>query len=111
MHFLSSLLSKQEIRNQSQIQLCIENNKWWLDYLDDSDLRIEYAKEILAIDDEEHEKDDDVANYYFQLLQQHPSSSYLHFFTITIIRMIHDGLLTSSLPLQPIIEELLPVLL
>ena len=71
MHFLSSLLSKQEIRNQSQIQSCIENNKWWLDYLDDSDLRIEYAKEILAIDNEEHEKDDDVANYYFQLLQQY----------------------------------------
>ena len=82
MHFLSSLLSKQEIRNHSHIQACIENNKWWLDYLDDSDLRIEYAKEILAIDDEEHENDDDVANYYFQLLQQYKQTYDYNLLTI-----------------------------
>ena len=82
MHFLSSLLSKESIRGNTQVQSCIENNKWWIDYLDDSDLRIEYAKEILAMDDEEHEKDDDVVNYYFQLLQQYKQTYDYNLLTI-----------------------------
>ena len=59
------------MKNTPSIQQCLSNNHWWMGYLDDSDLRIEYAKFLFdEIDSEEREIDEDVVKIYEQLYDQ-----------------------------------------
>lgn len=73
MHLLCTVIEENELQNTEPVKLCIDSNQWWISYLDDSDLRIEYAKAILCIDTE-HEIDENVVAYYENLYETNRNS-------------------------------------
>lgn len=74
MHLLCTAIEDNSLQNTEPIKTCIDSNQWWISYLDDSDLRIEYAKAILCIDTEEHEIDENVVTYYDNLYETNRNS-------------------------------------
>lgn len=73
MHLLCTVIEENELQNTEGVKTCIDSNQWWISYLDDSDLRIEYAKAILCIDTE-HEIDENVVAYYENLYETNRNS-------------------------------------
>ena len=58
---------QESIRGDESIQELMKANSWWIDYLTNEDLRIEYARWILlGPQNEEREVDQDVVDYYDQ---------------------------------------------
>lgn len=47
MHLLLGLVMQESIRGDESIQELMKANSWWIDYLTNEDLRIEYARWIL----------------------------------------------------------------
>lgn len=67
MHLLLELVMQESIRGDESIQELMKANSWWIDYLTNEDLRIEYARWILlGPQNEEREVDQDVVDYYDQ---------------------------------------------
>ena len=70
MHLLAAALEAPEVREEESVQSLVERNRWWLEYLTDEDLRIEYARQIL-VRREEREMDQDVVDYYDQQYEEY----------------------------------------
>ena len=64
------LLEAPEVREEESVRSLMERNRWWLEYLTDEDLRIEYARQIL-VRREEREMDQDVVDYYDQQYEEY----------------------------------------
>ena len=70
MHLLAAALEAPEVREEESVRPLVERNRWWLEYLTDEDLRIEYARQIL-VRREEREMDMDVVDYYDQQYEEY----------------------------------------
>ena len=70
MHLLAAALEAPEVREEESVRSLVERNRWWLEYLTDEDLRIEYARQIL-VRREEREMDQDVVDYYDQQYEEY----------------------------------------
>ena len=86
MHLLAAALEAPEVREEESVRSLVERNRWWLEYLTDEDLRIEYARQIL-VRREEREMDQDVVDYYdqqYEYFQGHDFSLFFYWWGVCL---------------------------